>query len=152
MAELCYYIDDYTDEVMPCHPSLEAWAEWLSKPDPEWHRYLAADDGQEFQASVLRFDEDIIATREGDEWTFSREPDGVALLAPRFGAGLGYDAETICGDFDELRALLDDNDADENSELIAVAFDEPSVIVRYTLESGIPTLTVVRTIEKATVQ
>ena len=48
-----YYLVPYTDEVMPCAPTLDGWAAWLSKPDPSWNRTAAAQDGDEFTASTL---------------------------------------------------------------------------------------------------
>mgnify|MGYP001604638441 CR=1 FL=1 len=39
-----YYIEDYCDEVVPCDCTLEAWAEWLSKPEEGWRRDEAAKE------------------------------------------------------------------------------------------------------------
>ena len=53
MTSTFFYLQNYTDEVMPCRPSLDAWATWLAKPDPTWGRPTAAEDGAEFCAMTL---------------------------------------------------------------------------------------------------
>jgi hypothetical protein len=143
MAELSYYIDDLTDEVMPCEPTLEGWAAFLAAPDEEWNLEPAID-GATFKTSVMRFDDDVIATRTASEdWALSSEPDGVALIAVRFGQGLGWSAENIVGDFDELRAWLKENEAlCDDVEYIAVGFTEPAVVLVYHEGSGSPFCTV----------
>lgn len=90
-----FYLADYSDEVVPCEPSLDGWAEWLSKPDVDWQRGTAANDGDTFLASATLWQHDIIAKCENGEWTLSRQPDGDAFVAARFGFGLGWSAEDI---------------------------------------------------------
>lgn len=74
-GEIAYYIDRWNDEGSPCYPSLQAWADWLSLPAPEFGRPEAAKPGDTFPASTLEFRDDVIATRDADGcWRFDREP------------------------------------------------------------------------------
>ncbi|WP_010184759.1 hypothetical protein [Sphingomonas sp. PAMC 26605] len=125
-----YYLEDYSDEIIPCDPTLDSWAKWLSKPDHEWHRPQSAADGASFKASVLRMSAtDLVATRTDDGWAFDRDitPDFIAV---RWGRGMGWDADSIVGDMDELRTWLDENsDGDNRVENIAFGWNEPDVLV-----------------------
>jgi hypothetical protein len=136
------YLDDFADEILPvsdCSP--QGWANWLADADPEWGRDTAAKDGDTFNASVTRYEADIIARRVNGAWTFSREPAGVQLLACRFGPGLGWSAEHIVGSMDELRQWFTDNDDFlENVEHVAVGYAEPPVMARFNMTPEGPTL------------
>lgn len=139
VIERCYYLHDFSDEVMPCSPSVEGWAEWLSMPDPEWQREVPAADGSTFKSTVLRFERDIIATLTADGWTFDREIGQPSLVAVRFAEGLGWDSDSILyaddGDFESaVRAFLEENATDATigqTEHVAVGFDEPDVLLTY---------------------
>lgn len=48
-----YYLTDYSDEVVPCDPTPEGWAGWLSKPATDWRRESAATIGATFDAASL---------------------------------------------------------------------------------------------------
>lgn len=129
-----YYLDDFADEIIPCDATLEGWAEWLSRHDPDWPHDIPKK-GDIFIASVLRFDEDLIATRKGDDWTFSRGLDGEpSLLAVRFGPGLGWSPDNIiypCT-LDAVKEWLSDaGEATEEIEHVAVAYDEPQLRLIY---------------------
>lgn len=138
-TERCYYLDDYYDEVMPCYPSLAAWAEWLSQPDEEWGRDQAASDGDTFGASVIEYVDDVIATRTPEGWTLSHEPADACLIAVRFGPGLGWDADSIVGDISGLIEHLDENDGGYGDvEHIAIGMKRPPV--RLTFHAGPPPL------------
>lgn len=142
MSDLLYYLNDYSDEVMPCDGTLQGWADWLSKPDIEWRRDSPAADGATFKCSVMRMEADIVATRGGDGvWSFSREVNDAALLAVRYAEGAGWDADAICYGMDGVRDYLMDNDeATEVVEYVAVGIDEPAVMV--TFHAAGPRLTV----------
>lgn len=142
MSKLLYYIDDYSDEFVPCDCTLEGWAKWLSEPDEGWGRDEAAKEGDQFRASVMRLDEDIIATRSGDSFDFSRPVPEDAFLAIRWGPGLGWDPDNICGNEAELLERLREDGEDE--ENIAVGFNEPEVLLTYHDAGGSPRLTVGR--------
>lgn len=47
------YLSDWSDEVMPCKPTLQGWADWLAAPDADWGRPEAAKDGDSFGAHTL---------------------------------------------------------------------------------------------------
>lgn len=128
-GERSYYIEEYSDEVVPCDCTLEGWAAWLSKPAPEWGRPAAAPDGHSFEASVLVWEEDVIATRGSDgEWSLSRDFDGGDCIAVRFGPGLGWDAESIVYDRSGLLEYLKDNDGGVGAvEHVAIGRAAPNV-------------------------
>jgi len=133
--ERLYYLEDYSDECLPCDASLDAWAAWLAKPDPDWNRSEPAKDDAQFRASVTRFEQDIVATRGPDGWSFSRNPAGIDFLAVRFGEDLGWAPPNIIEGPDMEQALRDwfaeNGKFCEDREFIAVGYDEPDVVVTY---------------------
>lgn len=138
-GDTVYYVDDYSDEIMPAGPTLQSWADFLADPtggDSGWEHEVPAD-GTMFAVSALRFAEDVIASRDASgEWSFSREvPDDASLVAVRFGPGLGWDAENIvCPEpaRNHHEAMIDFLDDELNNagdqELIAIGFSEPSMM------------------------
>lgn len=116
------YLDDYSDEICPCQPTLAGWAEWLSQPDEGWGREEAAKDGERFAAGTLEMETDIIAKRDADtNWYFDREaPAGADFFAIRHGAGAGWDADSICGSLDDIIDPLDEY-ADSTSAEVHIA-------------------------------
>lgn len=107
-----FYLDDFTDEVMPSQlegSTLEAWAKWLSRGGERDDPYRDPDeddcwcfdppaDGTEYAGSSLTFEDDVIATCSGDGEAirFSRPvPPDADFMAIRFAPGLGWDAESI---------------------------------------------------------
>ena len=138
LGERSYYLDEFTDEIMPCMPTLAAWADWLSRPDPEWRPDAAAADGTRYAATVLRWEEDVVVRRDGDGWAFSRDVPDAALVAVRFGQGLGWDSENIIGGrigddiTTSLRSWLKENDEYlEDVEYVAIGMAEPDVVLVY---------------------
>jgi len=128
-----YYIEEFADEIIPCNPTLEGWAEWLSKAAPEWGRDEPAKDESRHRAAVLRFDSDIIATCTGGEWTFSREPQATDFMAVRWGPELGWDADDILdGTVDALKQHLSSIASWADQPLhIAIGHSEPAVMLVY---------------------
>lgn len=119
-VETLYYLNRYTDEVMPCAANLEAWAEWLSKPDPDWNRPAAAEDGETFEASVAQVEE-VACTRTHDGW---RIPAAFAAIGKeaepwkngktfylRHGSGGGWWPDNSGGSAAEALAYADDGPA-----------------------------------------
>lgn len=140
-----YYLDDFTDEVMPCDPTLEGWAEWLSDDvDGEWGRTGPEAAGTRYAASVV----DLIATIEVRSDTAVETADDIAALTLpvlpagtqyvylRHGPGLGWDPELSAHlDFhteeqfhDEIRRLVSPLQAGESAWLACCA-DRPRCIV-----------------------
>lgn len=135
-GERSIYIDDFTDEVLPCLPTLEGWAAWLSAPSEAWQRDRAANDGEQFKASVVRWQDDIVATRAGGEWNLSSPiPREATVVAVRFAPGLGWSAENIISGEDTGAAVIewlnDMNIACDDEEHIAIGFDEPATMLTF---------------------
>lgn len=128
-----WFVDDFTDEVLPCAPTLEGWAAYLMKPDLEafsqLHHVEYPADGSTYDASAILWSPDIVARRVDGRWTLSRaiEP-GEDFFAVRYGEGAGWDADNIIylsGDDEadpgkaavglctELAQLLEEDDEDE---------------------------------------
>lgn len=131
-----YYLTEFADEYGPVSENtLPAWAEWLSKPDADWGRDAPAADGETFAASAIRWDDDIVATRTPDGWTFSRDPSGEDFIAVRFGPGLGWDADMIVEGDDMPRALRDwlkaNDEICDDVEYVAIGMNEPDVVLTY---------------------
>ncbi|MEM1149210.1 MAG: hypothetical protein AAGI03_01435 [Pseudomonadota bacterium] len=100
MTEISIYITAYTDETMPCEASLEGWAEWLSKPDPDWRRPEPAKDGEVFKATVTDIVEVVASIDEAGNLHCTPDlPADYDYLVPRYGSGQGWDADDFC--FDE---------------------------------------------------
>ena len=83
--ETYYYIADWTDEVTPCQPTLEGWAQWLSKPDPDWGRHEAVADGREFTASVMVILRNLTATFSDGQWSCEDPPPETRDIFVRHG-------------------------------------------------------------------
>lgn len=133
--DVSYYIDQWCDDNMPCDPSLNGWAEWLSQPSKEYKRDEPAKDGETFNASAIAWQADIVATlREGNEWTFSAPiPADASIMAVRFGPGLGWDCDSVAHDEESLRAVLSEVGGPEIgcTEHIAIGVEQPDVTLVY---------------------
>jgi hypothetical protein len=93
MSGTLWYVTDYCDETMPCAPTLEGWAEWLSKPDLDWSRPEPAAHGDTFQATTMERHDDVVAEWTGEAWTITPEPPpGADFFAVTTGGG-GWDAD-----------------------------------------------------------
>lgn len=70
-----YFLADYSDEIMPCAPTPEAWAQWLSAGDPNWDDGVQpAKPGATFKANSLTLVGHVRPLRgEDGVW---RLPDG----------------------------------------------------------------------------
>lgn len=138
MNAMLIYLDDYSDEICPCEPTLEAIAHWLSKPARDWGRSRAAKDGETFTASAIELYSDIIATMGGDgKWAFSaKAPEDANHFAVRYGPSLGWDADSICGTLgDVIDYLAENEDRVESEEHIVVGRWINGLIVTYHVDS-----------------
>lgn len=129
-----YYIEQWSDEVVPCDCTLQGWAEWLSKPDIQWRRDAPANDGDRFTASVIRFGEDAMAVREGGDWRLFNSLVDVDFVAARFGKGMGWSGDDILSpDEPSVREWLEENpDQTEGTTVyFAIGFYEPEVTLVY---------------------
>lgn len=89
-----YYVDEYTDEIVPCDCTLQGWADWLSKPDPDWNRPEKAEDGEEFMCSTMDVYPDLVVVDDGDGPTFDPPPADATMFFMRYGRGMGWSAES----------------------------------------------------------
>lgn len=135
-----YYIDKYADEIVPCTPSLEGWAEWLGAGGTQEWPVDVPQDGTLFKTWATLWEEDIVATRGEDGWSFSRDVPAGKLLAVRFSQGLGWDPDSIVDDEAALRELLDEYGDDDGPEYIAVGTHEGPIMLKY--HANPPRLTV----------
>lgn len=129
-ASTLYYINDFTDEIVPCDCTLDGWAKWLSAPDEEWNRDEAAEDGATFKASTIHVLGDVRVEFIDGAWTAVEPvPEGTEMFWLRHhqgGSGWNPDfaAETITDATDQL-------DADDSPVWFACTKDGPSVLLTY---------------------
>lgn len=130
MTQINYYLEDYTDEVIPCAPTLEGWAEWLSKPAPDWSRAQAAQDGATFRVFTLEVLGDIRVEHDGKAWVAAEPvPEGTNGFYRRYFEGSpGWDAEFAAND---LLNATDCIDADEGPLFYACTKDGPTYIATF---------------------
>ncbi|MDP3550641.1 MAG: hypothetical protein Q8R81_09610 [Novosphingobium sp.] len=142
-----FFLNDFSDETVPCEPTLEGWAQWLAEPDLD-DGYWQGDaefpiDGSAYKSSAILWSEDIIARKNDGRWTLSRpiHPEET-FFAVRFGPGAGWDADNIIyiGESEtrhqdfcaELAELLGDSDEiSDGEEYIAVGRVEGNWIVTF---------------------
>lgn len=132
MAKTFFYIDDWTDEVLPCIPTLEAWAAWLADDiSDEWGREGSIADGAEFNVSRLT-DLGTIAVKkdaDGKWWPGMDVPEGTSLFFAREHlADGGWDADFSGSTIDDA---LTDYDADETEAYLACVREEAHIRVRF---------------------
>jgi hypothetical protein len=151
-----FYLDRYTDEVVPCDCTLEGWAEWLAKGGDEgggaWS-FEPPEHGATYKASVLRFLDDVEVTRDDDKGlTFRPElPSKIDFAAVRFGPGMGWDCDSILDPGDIAGGLIEEVcpllEPGETANL-AIAVDEPDVLLRFERsEGGAPRLVVAEVVQ-----
>lgn len=101
MSELLYYVDDFTDEVLPCAPTLEAWARWLHEGDEDWPGPHARH-GEVFRVSVTRV-VDVEAHGPAPLEPLG-DADNADMVAIRIEPGLGWMPDDMFGDLEEALA------------------------------------------------
>jgi len=114
------YLSDWSDEIMPCDPSPEAWAEWLSKGgSPEWPVENPPSDGDILDASAILWSEDIVARRVNGEWQLSRRiAEGEDFAALRYAQGLGWSPDNIVMEgFSNVDGFIDGDETFEQAIL-----------------------------------
>ena len=96
-----YYLTDYADEIVPCDPTPDGWAKWLS--DPDLGQMKAAAIGETFAAASLEIFAWGYASREADGGiTVTGEPHTY-----QFTAIVECDGSEVW-DFEDIISSLDD--------------------------------------------
>jgi hypothetical protein len=142
-----YYLDHWTDEVIPCAPTLEAWAAWLDKPDPDWFdRELAAAPGDEYDGMTLEVLGDVRAEwQDGEFVAVEPVPDGTSLFFMRHSeGGSGWDAEQSG---ETIKDAADGLEEGDGPLWFACVREGPSIRLRFDRTPEGPTLTVIATIQ-----
>lgn len=148
MGETLYYLSDYADEVMPCQPTLESWAQWLAGPDPEWGRDEAARPGDTFEATTMvRHANITVRIGETGVEVLSQPPASADFFAVAPGFG-GWDAE--CSGETPAQALGADSDlaqardwyGDDPVELACCTQSSVPIRLRFDIQDGKPVLIV----------
>lgn len=122
--ETYWYLSDYCDEVMPCAPTPEAWAKWLSEGDGQFGHDTPAEDGATFDAYAM----DVRAheMRRGDDGLWKLPPDikpGFTMMAI-CQWGDGWDAEDVVEDESGLIEALSTEWFDQTKQInIAVGYE-----------------------------
>lgn len=69
-------LSDFMDEFMPCDCNPQAWADWLSKPQPEFGRDAAAQDGDRFDGFVEECSNHQVFPDDGGFYAIPPMPQG----------------------------------------------------------------------------
>lgn len=125
-----YYLTQWSDEVIPCAPTLEAWAEWLAKPDEEWNRNAAAPTGEEYRASALKILGDVRVEWIDGQWqAVGSVPEGTSVFYLRWQeGGQGWDVEHSAN---TIADAADGVDSDDGPLFFACAQDLPDLQIRF---------------------
>lgn len=155
-----YYLDDWTDEVMPCQPTLESWADWLSKPDQEWQREAAETPGSLLNGSTLIVVADLpFCIEEGVVSLPTIPTDGEEVFLRHGGPDTGWDADahTYRGAEDDssddgfrrdVLKMLRENVCDGDGDgYLAVVRKGPDFVARFDVTSDGPKLTIEGTVQ-----
>lgn len=136
-----YYIEQWTDEVMPCQPTLEGWAAWLAVPDPDYERLEPAADGETFTASVIEVLGDVRVELKDGRWeAVENIPDGTDCFFLRhYEGGEGWDAEFSS---DTLANATDGLDEDSSPCWFACTRSAPEVQLTFSYAEDGPRITV----------
>lgn len=103
---VCFYLEDFHDEVMPCDCSLDGWAQWLSEPSEEWNRPEGAKDGDTFDAERAEITYHEVSRLDDGALKFDPPlPAKFDILAPAYCEGGGWDPDMICNEVGELEAI-----------------------------------------------
>jgi len=131
MIRRCLYLNDFVDEIMPCDPTPEGWATWLSEPDPDWDRLEATPTATEFDGHEVTYRYISYILRGTAIHWYEPLPESWSTAAPAFGHGLGWNPDDIAIDMEELRAAILDGD-DGTPGVAAFAIRERAGRWRYT--------------------
>jgi hypothetical protein len=138
-----YYIDAFSDERIPCAPTLEGWAAWLAKPATEvaedWPRDDVSD-GDEFEASVMERLADVAVTLTADGHVCDRQVEADADFFAE-STGSGWDAESMTATLADFVDYLREFDLTDPVD-VAVCRSRPSVRLRFNRTAAGPVLIV----------
>lgn len=137
-----YYIEQWTDEVMPCQPTLEGWAAWLAAPDAEYERPEPAADGETFTASVIEVLGDVRVERKDGVWeAVETIPEGTDCFFLRHHQGSeGWNAEYAANTLADATDGLDE--FDDSPCWFACTRSAPEVRLTFSYAEDGPRMTV----------
>ena len=155
-----YYLSDWTDETMPCQPTLESWAEWLSKPDAEWARDEAAETDTLFKGTTLEVLADLQFSVRDGVVSLPALPEGADQAFIRYGgpdSGWDADSSTYSGAHfpatpegfrqDVEKLIGEELFGSEGEGYVALVRSGPSFVARYTVTAGGPRLEIEATVQ-----
>jgi hypothetical protein len=131
------WLDEFSDEIVPCNCTWSGWADWLSRPDPKWSRHHAAADGDVFDVTMAdRLDFDVHVPPHSDQPIvgFDALPDQAMFYAICDGVGVGWDADDLQCDLVSLEKTLREMVAMEGCAVpvhVAVLVNEDCFKVMY---------------------
>ncbi|WP_419316996.1 hypothetical protein ACN2C7_11045 [Caulobacter sp. ErkDOM-E] len=133
-GETIYFLTDYSDEGLPCAPTLAAWAGWLATGLAEEGPGREVDGDEEFDALVMTLLPDVIATRTASAWSIEGEVGpGATWFAARSAVGMGWSADTIEDSFERILDAHAPAYAIGDRLVVAVARHDPPVRLAYRL-------------------
>lgn len=140
MVDVRYYLEDYSDETVPCDCTLQGWADWLSKPSEDWNRDEAATNGETFAGFSIQILGDVRVEYIDGEWQAVEPiPDRTESFYKRhFEGGTGWDAEFAA---DTIADATDCLDEDDSPSWYACTRDGPRTLFRFNLTQDGPRLT-----------
>lgn len=129
MTTTYFYVDLYTDEVMPCAPTLAAWAGWLVAADPDNNGHRRAKDGDTFAVSSLVVLGDIQVSYVDGAWIEATPvPEGTTAFFLRHDEGSdGWDADHSA---DTIAGAMDCLEDEEGPFFLACVRDGDTVTMR----------------------
>lgn len=146
---ILHYLADFTDEVMPCAPTLEGWAEWLADPEEGWGEGPTATPGQIFDGYTMTRHPNVSARWDGEALILTPEPPPGADFFALARSGGGWDVE-YSGNTPAEALLVDGEPADllaavgaDDVELACCTGSRETVHYQFDIIDGAPRLTVV---------
>jgi hypothetical protein len=146
VRQINYYVSAYTDEVIPCPPTLDAWAAWLSSPPcpncEAFGREGPARDGDIFEGFTLIVLGEVRAEHLGGQWrAVDPIPEGTEVYFQREVAGeTGWSAEAAETSSDVLDLAAGDADPHGGPLIFACVKEGPPFVATLRIDDDGPRL------------